>query len=64
MSFKYHSFTQIVQKVGMSREGLRLARGQTIRIESFKVGTLLTITETFPITIRISHDEREIHPMG
>lgn len=49
-----HTFTQIAQQLGMSREGLRLALRQDKQVASFKVGTLLTLTQTFPITIRIS----------
>ena len=48
------TFTQIAKKLGMSREGLRLALRSDKQVESFKVGTLLMLTETFPITIRIS----------
>lgn len=49
-----HTFTQIAQQLGMSREGLRLALREEKQVTSFKVGTLLTLTDTFPITIRIS----------
>ena len=49
-----HTFTQIAQQLGMSREGLRLALRQDKQVASFKVGTLLRLTECFPISIRIS----------
>jgi len=46
----------------MSREGLRLALRDDKQVESFKVGTLSTITQTFPITIRISQGKCEAFP--
>ena len=49
-----HSFTAIAQQLGMSREGLRLALRKDKQAASFKVATLLMLTERFPITIRIS----------
>lgn len=49
-----HSFTVIAQQLGMSREGLRLALREDKQVASFKLATLLTITQHFPITIRIS----------
>ena len=49
-----HTFTQVAQHLGMSREGLRLALRQDKQVASFKLGTLLMLTERFPITIRIS----------
>ena len=54
-----HTFTQIAHKLDMSREGLRLALRDDKQVESFKLGTLLTITQTFPITIRISQGRCE-----
>lgn len=49
-----HTFTQMALQLGMSREGLRLALREDKQVASFKLATLLTITERFPITIRIS----------
>ena len=54
-----HSFTQIAHKLQMSREGLRLALRDDKQVESFKVGTLLAMSMTFPITIRISQGRCE-----
>ena len=57
-----HTFTQIAHKLDMIVPACVYGEDDK-QVESFKVGTLLTITQTFPITIRITNQMRDL-PMG
>ena len=57
---KWYSKSELAKKVGLSRRGLYNAMSPDKEFSSFKVGTLISISRVFPITIQISNGKVKI----